>query len=1257
MERVKKSAYVFIPLIISLILLIIPFFWFKPGEMDLGGDSSRLYFYDPLTYLSKATLYIISPSSYGAEYLAYSNIPFILFLFILKSIVISPTIFISMFYGISLSGAFLFTYLSIKELLNTKNSWMASIIGGLVYVFSPPTLDGWKHVLITYNHIFLSPLIFYLILRYFKTSNIRYILGIVLITFLFSPNFSVAAAPSLFSFYPVSILFLIIYTKLILKRGVVIKHIILGLVLFIGIQAFHLFPTISSIFSSGNDINSTIFTEKGKFDRGLSYFLAIVPQIKTSLNLFVLPQMKSLNLFANVFITFPFIIIIGFVFNKKKVTLLTAIFFLVILFFATGNITNIWLALYKSLFSVPGFSMFRNFHSQWVYTYLFFYALLFSQAFFIIENKLQRAYVYILTIFFITILTVNAWAVINGDIPSEVLWQSHKVKSVFKIDPDFEKALSYVRSLSVDAKILTLPLTDPGYQIVGGKDGGAYMGPSTISYLAGKKDFAGYDELLGYKELILQLIKDKEYEKLKKILGFLNIKYIFYDADPLVYNKFPSFPYEQVRTAFPKDQKGYRQFISKLNVKEIKNINNKFFVFELSNTYFIPHITIVEKSVSFNKPITDIQTPFLLYTANNNIALFNYSGNPIDSKRKYGVAISSQIKFDEDLIDITQNNSYTYLTSSINASSFGYPFVSWDMTSPLYPFIIYREKKELESLKAADQMQIDRTLFLTEKRIAELENWGKNAKIIGNVGSIEDLDNLWQEPSPVKAILLQKYNYWEVNLLRFYRTISNLINQIEKQNTSDLKVKGNKYRVSRFLHRDRDTLYRIIQSSDNITDASKLYLLELSARMISSLDDRLQFDIPTPDTLDYNMDILEKGKYDIYVDKNFVQDYSREGLRAIINGREFSLGEFSEENGWFKIPYIKTDKQNQSNFKILIPKQTNLIANTLWKSFDKLDQGSDFVSLIINDDLEATGLMKRADNWKSDTYYFLSFDYKTNGKRFNIKIFDKSHGKNPKKSTLLEEELYAREWKSYKSLILSSSDAGSGYIQFIKSEGNTLFNTSESQENETKIDIKNFSIIKIPSPKILVKKVNIAHQQKQIPSLTYTRVNPTKYVVKIQDAKYPYTLVLVDQFNPNWKLVDPTQDTNIIRSFFAIILGKIGRTGMSLLGIQQTQEIKGIVRYFDGNVKQNVTDNDVFIDKKTFDTWGKTGIAEYKHFPANGYANAWNIEPKDMQGKEKYTLVIEITSQKMIYGGIFISVITFFISLFILTRTFFKNRL
>ena len=111
---------IFISLITSF-LFFLPFFWFKPGEMDLGGDSSRLYFYDPLGYLTNYAFYGISPSAFGAENIGFFMVPFVGLLFCLKLIFSSPTFLIASFHGMSFSLAFLSCYFIVKDLINDQN--------------------------------------------------------------------------------------------------------------------------------------------------------------------------------------------------------------------------------------------------------------------------------------------------------------------------------------------------------------------------------------------------------------------------------------------------------------------------------------------------------------------------------------------------------------------------------------------------------------------------------------------------------------------------------------------------------------------------------------------------------------------------------------------------------------------------------------------------------------------------------------------------------------------------------------------------------------------------------------------------------------------------------------------------------------------------------------------------------------------------------------------------------------------------------
>src|SRR5260221_6768602 len=101
--------------ILCIILFIIPFFWLAPGQMDMGGDTSRLFFYDPLHYLQIQAIYGILPSGIGGESVSYWGIPYFLLLIIIKNIVQSPTLLIDISHGFSLSIAFISIYLITRD--------------------------------------------------------------------------------------------------------------------------------------------------------------------------------------------------------------------------------------------------------------------------------------------------------------------------------------------------------------------------------------------------------------------------------------------------------------------------------------------------------------------------------------------------------------------------------------------------------------------------------------------------------------------------------------------------------------------------------------------------------------------------------------------------------------------------------------------------------------------------------------------------------------------------------------------------------------------------------------------------------------------------------------------------------------------------------------------------------------------------------------------------------------------------------------
>jgi hypothetical protein len=244
--------------------------------------------------------------------------------------------------------------------------------------------------------------------------------------------------------------------------------------------------------------------------------------------------------------------------------------------------------------------------------------------------------------------------------------------------------------------------------------------------------------------------------------------------------------------------------------------------------------------------------------------------------------------------------------------------------------------------------------------------------------------------------------------------------------------------------------------------------------------------------------------------------------------------------------------KGQNSFSLLLNKPTDLISETAWKSVEKGNFSTDSVSWTISDIAkEKNGILREIGNWEEKSYYSLSFNYKTFGKGFKIVLFDKTEGKNPRVTNLVEDVLRSNDWKTYTALIASSDDAKSSFMQIHKDISNGLLSEVERmQDQRIEIDIRNLSIVKIPNPKIILSRIN--NTSAIGPSITFTRINPTKYEVKVHNAAFPFTLILFNQFNREWRLVDVTQDTDTIRALFSRSVAAIAKT---VVGVFEKENI------------------------------------------------------------------------------------------------------
>lgn len=1221
MERIKKLRYLFLPLIIAVLIFFIPFFWLKPGEMDLGGDNSRLYFYDPIAYLVSQSLYSVSHSGLGGENLSYYGIPFFLLLALVKSLLQSPTLLISVFHGLNMSLGFVSCYLIVKELLKKEEEprkerltiEVASILAGLFYTLSPIPIGGWAYPLLPMNQVFLNPLLFFLLLRFFLTGAMRYIYLILLVAFFFSPNFSFIGAPTFFAFFPLAVLFLSLYAKGICGKPIPIVKSTVGLCLFILLQSFHLFPQIASILTPGSVANETVFGDFGKFEWGLKYFLGTASIIKVSNSLLTAPQFGKPEFYSSLYILFPLLFVLGFLWNKSRTYLLTALFFFITLFLVTANITGIGFKLYVLAFRLPGFSMFRVFYGQWAWTYLFYYSVLIGLAIATVLPRLKTIQKHLLVGFIAILFLTTSWPLISGKLTDTTHWQSKGIKSHVKMDPLYEEVLSYIRSLPVDGKIISFPLSGPGYQVLRGENDAAYEGPSTITYLAGRNEFNGFGEFGAFGPSLLVAAAEKNYEVMRDIFAVLNIKYIFYNEDPFIYtDNYPGLPYEHVRDFFPDTQEGYKAFIKELGVKEVKSFGWRYHLYELDNTNYVPHIYVPNHIAYWNDVIAgNPHIPLSLYTKDKRIALYDDS----NIYRKH------TSKFDDVLLKAGNTSIIYDFFKKKKLDKFVSPTVARKHASLIYPLVVLREQRDLSSLPTINDMYIDRSIYFAEKRINELYEF-KEIPLLKNIGSITDLGSTWTEPKLWELARFKEYNSWEITLARYQKAVEKLVVQLETPNQSNYSTTINKVELKTYLVEHNNKLRTALRQESSMSVEDKKYLLSLIDRMFADIYSTLNLRLPDVGTTPYTLGgPVDDGTYEVYIN---TEDVKNLDIAVSVDGKILHQKPSSEE-AWMRFEDIVVTNTPSLPVMLSIRNVPNLLAQTPWNTAEQttVGIGKDSATLAIpyNYLTNTSGFLWDIPGWKGDSVYVISFDYHTGGQYFSMGIIEKGGTvASPYSNELYSETIKSSEWKKFNGAVLSSKDAASAVLQIVRAQDDY----DRDQFGTKRIMIKNVSVQKVYDPKIIFKKV-APSKGRSLPEITFTQINPTRYRVDVRDAKDPYVLVLSQSFHPKWKLFRPQ-------------------------GENEAKTVRGMLSRFIGTLFERLVTTIIsgadlsnsFLDANTFKTWGQDPIAEATHFPVNGYANSWYIEPKDVQNQTDYTLILEMTSQKLFYGSLFLSTGVFF---------------
>ena len=354
--------------------------------------------------------------------------------------------------------------------------------------------------------------------------------------------------------------------------------------------------------------------------------------------------------------------------------------------------------------------------------------------------------------------------------------------------------------------------------------------------------------------------------------------------------------------------------------------------------------------------------------------------------------------------------------------------------------------------------------------------------------------------------------------------------------------------VSRFIKNKQDIIIGLntpinkkkdIQTTDRIV--IEAYPKETSSLSDNVITKKVFIDISNLPPLNfwtYSFNPPRDGSYEMVIDTN---------------------GDITKES--------KVFKKGTNMVKVPVVKFQSLIDSDLFSAF--------------KDDKKAVNFLQEIKDWQGENIYLLSLKYKAHtpgNMMVTIEEMERHfNGRLP--DNYLNATLFSQELSSQKPGVYT-------YQAIVKTDINAQSATVKLQRLTGDITIELFDIEKVSLPKVFF---TLLKDEKKIPpEVVSDKINPTKYIVNVKNAKVPYNLVFSETFSPNWKTYIQKCETSC----------------------------------------------------SLFQEWNLAPISEDQHVVVNGFANGWNITPKDSNGKTNYIIIIEYWPQRLFYIGAIISILT-----------------
>lgn len=504
-----------------------------------------------------------------------------------------------------------------------------------------------------------------------------------------------------------------------------------------------------------------------------------------------------------------------------------------------------------------------------------------------------------------------------------------------------------------------------------------------------------------------------------------------------------------------------------------------------------------------------------------------------------------------------------------DVESVTFPYVRWQPGDLVHALVLKKEQFDEWRVRKDPEELLDKRLFYASKRISEIEKWGRKM----------DLDKAFEryKNKMEEALELLKEDTWQDK-------------RILQQNILRTKV---------FLEAHREKIM-----TRKFDEGKKEKIQAIFEELKEEIKD-LELRSDTAELI-YNFEIPKNGNYQLLIkNEEFSRYLGDTQLEVEFLGEKIVVP--IENKEWISVGSFRLEKGRQE-LKSTKPQTTNLLSEGDW--LNNLAQSS-FVKdkLITSAHLQlafpekSTVYFKPIENYQGNTFYKLSFDYFAYEGEAGITLIQDIEIKQ--RILLFSEKLLKTEMDSPRHVEkVFKSTPGVETAEF-------YFWGKAERIEDFKIELFNVKIEKVFEPTIFFHTTQY-QKPLQMPRITFVRVNPTKYKLKVEGAKEPYTLVFSESFHEGWKAY-----------------------------VKNTPNDYGevVASYFDGEIEEGTHQN-VFLDRNTFETWGKESIPEERHLMVNGYANSWYITPEDAGGREDYEIIIEFWPQRLFNIGLGVSLVT-----------------